>query len=332
MVKLGINGFGRIGRLACRCAWENSDLDIIQINDPAGDAATWSHLLNFDSIQGKWEETAQHIGANIIVNDRSIACSQNESIGATDWSACDVVIDASGKMKTKVLLDQYLAQGVKQVVVTAPIRDPGILNLVMGVNHDLYQAEKPSIVTASSCTTNCIAPAIKVVYESFGIEHGSFTTIHDITNTQVVLDSGHKDLRRARSSGNNLIPTSTGSASAITQIFPELNGKLNGHAVRVPIANASLTDCVFELKRPTTIETVNAKLKHAADNELKGILGFEERPLVSSDFVGDPRSSVVDAMSTMITNDTQLKLYLWYDNEWGYANRVIDLVNYIGHH
>ena len=307
-------------------------LDVIQINDPAGDAATWSHLLNFDSIQGKWKETSKHIDTNIVINDQSIACSQNESIDSTDWSACDLVIDASGKMKTKALLDQYLAQGVKQVVVTAPIQEPGILNLVMGVNHDLYKADYPRIVTASSCTTNCIAPAVKVIYESFGIEHGSFTTIHDITNTQVVLDSGHKDLRRARSSGNNLIPTTTGSARAISQIFPELEGKLNGHAVRVPIANASITDCVFELKRPATPEKVNAQLKHAADNELKGILGFEERPLVSSDFVGDSRSSVVDAMSTMITNGTQLKLYLWYDNEWGYANRVIDLVTYIGQH
>ncbi len=331
-MKLGINGFGRIGRLACRCAWENAELDVIQINDPAGDAATWSHLLNFDSIQGKWKETSKNIDTNVVINDQSIACSQNESIDSTDWSACDLIIDASGKMKTKALLDQYLTQGVKQVVVTAPIREPGILNLVMGVNHDLYEADCPRIVTASSCTTNCIAPAVKVIYESFGIEHGSFTTIHDITNTQVVLDSGHKDLRRARSSGNNLIPTTTGSARAISQIFPELEGKLNGHAIRVPIANASITDCVFELKRPTTPEEVNAQLKHAANNELKGILGFEERPLVSSDFVGDSRSSVVDAMSTMITNGTQLKLYLWYDNEWGYANRVIDLVTYIGQH
>ena len=328
-MNVGINGFGRIGRLAFRCAWTNSTINVTQINDPAGDSVTWSHLLNFDSIQGKWTENAQHVNANIMVNGQPIACSQNESIGSTDWSDCDLVIDASGKMKTQKLLNEYLRQGVKQVLVTAPIQDSEILNLVMGVNHSLYQETRPPIVTASSCTTNCIAPAIKVIHESFGIAHGSITTIHDITNTQVVLDAGHKDLRRARSSGNNLIPTTTGSASAIAQIFPELKGKLNGHAIRVPVANASLTDCVFELNQAATVEAVNAELKRAADEELKGILGFEERPLVSSDFVGDSRSSVVDALSTMIIDKTQLKLYLWYDNEWGYANRVIELADYI---
>ena len=328
-MNIGINGFGRIGRLAFRCAWANSTINVTRINDPAGDSATWSHLLNFDSIQGKWSENAQHVNASIIVNGQQIACSQNESIDSTDWSDCDLVIDASGKMKTQKLLSEYLRQGVKHVLVTAPIQEPGILNLVVGVNHSLYQETRPSIVTASSCTTNCIAPAIKVIHESFGIAHGSITTIHDITNTQVVLDAGHKDLRRARSSGNNLIPTTTGSASAIAQIFPELQGKLNGYAIRVPVANASLTDCVFELNQAATVEAVNAELKRAADEELKGILGFEERPLVSSDFVGDSRSSVVDALSTMIINKTQLKLCLWYDNEWGYANRVVELADYI---
>ncbi len=330
-MKIGINGFGRIGRLAFRCAWANSSsMDVVQINDPAGNANTWSHLLNFDSVQGKWSENAQHVEENIIVNGQLIACSENKTIGKTDWSACDLVIDASGKMKTKKLLNEYLTQGVKQVVVTAPIREPGILNLIMGVNHTLYQEKTPPIISASSCTTNCIAPAVKVIHESFGIKHGSITTIHDITNTQVVLDSGHKDLRRARSSGNNLIPTTTGSANAIAQIFPELKGKLNGHAIRVPIANASLTDCVFELETTTTIEAVNEELKRAANEELKGILGFEERPLVSTDFVGDSRSSIVDGPSTMIVNGTQLKLFLWYDNEWGYANRVIELADYTG--
>ena len=329
-MKIGINGFGRVGRLAFRCAWQNPALEVIQINDPAGDARTWSHLLNFDSVQGRWTETASHKNNQILVDEKTLTCSANESISDTDWSGCDLVIEASGKMKTKKLLDRYISQGVKRVVVTAPIKESGILNIVMGVNHTLFQERKPAIVTASSCTTNCIAPAIKVIHESFGIVHGSITTIHDITNTQVILDSGHKDLRRARSSGNNLIPTTTGSAKAIAQIFPELEGKLDGHAVRVPIANASLTDCVFELKRATSPEEVNRALKEAANGPLEGILGVEERPLVSTDYVGDPRSSVVDAPSTMVVNGTQLKLFLWYDNEWGYANRVVELVDYIG--
>ena len=232
-------------------------------------------------------------------------------------------------MKTAELLKKYLDQGVGQVIVTAPMTEDGILNLVVGVNHHLYTQDKPPIVTASSCTTNCIAPAIKVILEQFGIAHGSITTVHDITNTQAVLDSGHKDLRRARSSGSNLIPTTTGSARAIAQIFPELDGKLNGHAIRVPLANASLTDCVLELKKKTSADEVNKVLKQAADGELAGILGFEERPLVSVDYKGDSRSCIVDALSTMVVNETQLKLYLWYDNEWGYSNRVVDLINYI---
>ena len=328
-MKIGINGFGRIGRLAFRCAWEHPTWDIVQINDPAGDASTWSHLVNFDSIQGKWQHSAKPEGEVIVVGEQRINCTQNFRLKQTDWSNCDLVIEASGQMKTVELLSEYLNQGVKQVVVTAPIKEPEILNLVFGVNHDLFDQEKPSIITASSCTTNCIAPAIKVVHEQFGIVHGSITTVHDITNTQVVVDKGHKDLRRARSSGNNLIPTTTGSAKAISQIFPELEGKLNGHAIRVPLANASLTDCVFELNKNTNADEVNKALEQAAISDLKGILGFEERPLVSTDYLGDSRSCVVDALSTMVVNDTQLKLYLWYDNEWGYSNRVIDLVEYI---
>ena len=328
-MKIGINGFGRIGRLAFRCAWEHPNWDIVQINDPAGGASTWSHLINFDSIQGKWQHSAESKGGVIVVGEQRINCTQNLQLEQTDWSNCDLVIEASGQMKTVELLSEYFDQGVNQVVVTAPIKDAEILNVVFGVNHELFDEERPSIITASSCTTNCIAPAIKVIHEQFGIVHGSITTVHDITNTQVVLDQGHKDLRRARSSGNNLIPTTTGSAKAIAQIFPELEGKLNGHAIRVPLANASLTDCVFELNKKTNGDQVNRALEQAAAGSLKGILGFEEKPLVSSDFVGDSRSGIVDALSTMVINETQLKLYLWYDNEWGYSNRVIDLVEYV---
>ena len=329
-IKIGINGFGRMGRLSMRAAYDWDDVEIVQINDPAGNAETLAHLLNFDSIHGIWQHQATHIGEDIIINDNKITCSQNRNIADTDWSACDVVIEASGVMKSKALLQAYLAQGVKRVVVTAPVKEDGILNIVVGVNDDEYSADKHPIVTAASCTTNCLAPVVKVIHEKIGIKHGSMTTIHDITNTQTILDAPHKDLRRARACGMSLIPTTTGSATAITHIFPELKGKLNGHAVRVPLANASITDCVFELERATTEQEVNALLKAAAEHELKDILGFEERPLVSIDYKTDPRSSIIDAPSTMVVNGTQVKLYVWYDNEWGYANRTAEIARMVG--
>ncbi len=334
MIKIGINGFGRMGRLAMRALYEYSDLELIQINDPAGNAETMAHLVNFDSIHGTWrfEAVAKQTSNNreiIEVNQKQINYSQNNTIDESDWSQCDIVIEASGKMKTQSLLKKYLDQGVKRVVVIAPVKEDGIANIVMGVNQDIYDADSHPIVTAASCTTNCLAPVVKVLHESIGIKHGSMTTIHDITNTQSILDTPHKDLRRARACGTNLIPTTTGSATAITHIFPELKGKLNGHAVRVPIANASLTDCVFEMKRSTSVEEINQLLKDASENALKEILGFETRPLVSVDYKTDPRSSIVDALSTMVVNDTQVKLYLWYDNEWGYINRTLELVRMV---
>jgi len=324
-IKVGINGFGRMGRLTFRAAFENPDLEFVQINDPAGDATSLAHLINFDSVHGRWQHEALAEGQNLQVGSQVIRCSQNKTIAETDWSQCDIVIEASGKMKTKALLQAYLDQGVKQVVVTAPVKEDGVLNVVMGVNDALFDADKFPIVTAASCTTNCLAPVVKVIHEKLGIVHGSMTTIHDITNTQTILDAPHKDLRRARACGMSLIPTTTGSATAITHIFPELKGKLNGHAVRVPLANASLTDCVFEVSRETSAEEVNQLLKEASETYLKDILGYEERPLVSIDYRTDPRSSIVDALSTMIVNGTQVKLYLWYDNEWGYANRTAEL-------
>jgi len=329
-IKVGINGFGRMGRLTMRAAFDEDDIEIIQINDPAGNAGTLAHLLTFDSVHGKWHHEASHEGETMYVAGKGIPCTQNTSISETDWSACDVVIEASGKMKTKALLQAYLDQGVKRVVVTAPVKEEGVLNVVMGVNHTLYDKAQHAIVTAASCTTNCLAPVVKVIHEKLGIVHGSMTTIHDITNTQTILDAPHKDLRRARACGMSLIPTTTGSATAITHIFPELKGKLNGHAVRVPLANASLTDCVFEVARATTAEEVNTVLQDAAENELKGILGYEERPLVSIDYKTDPRSSIIDALSTMVVDGTQVKLYAWYDNEWGYANRTAELMQLVG--
>jgi glyceraldehyde 3-phosphate dehydrogenase len=329
-IKVGINGFGRMGRLSFRAAFDWDDVEFVQINDPAGDAATLAHLLNFDSVHGRWQHQAESDGDAIVINNQRIICSRNSNIADTDWSGCDLVIEASGKMKSKAVLQAYLDQGVPRVVVTAPVKEPGILNVVMGVNHQAYDPAQHRIVTAASCTTNCLAPVVKTIHQALGIKHGSMTTIHDITNTQTILDAPHADLRRARACGISLIPTTTGSATAITHIFPELAGKLNGHAVRVPLANASLTDCVFELQRPTTEAEVNQLLQEAAEGELKGILGYEERPLVSIDYKTDPRSSIIDAPSTMVINGTQLKLYVWYDNEWGYANRTAELMRMVG--
>ncbi len=329
-IKVGINGFGRIGRLALRAAWDWPELDFVRVNDPAGDAATHAHLLNFDSVHGRWQHEAGADDDCLVINGQRVKVTANKAIADSDWSGCDVVIEASGKMKSVAVLQAYLEQGVKRVVVSAPVKEPGALNVVMGVNDGLYDPLRHRIVTAASCTTNCLAPLVKVIHEHLGIRHGSITTIHDLTNTQSILDQPHKDLRRARASGMSLIPTTTGSATAIAEIFPELRGKLNGHAVRIPLANASLTDCVFEVERATGVEEVNRLLKAAADGELKGILGYEERPLVSIDYRSDPRSSIVDALSTMVVNGTQVKIYAWYDNEWGYANRTVELARKVG--
>ena len=324
-IKVGINGFGRMGRLTLRAAFGWQDIEVIHINDPAGNAETLAHLLKYDSVHGIWANEVNASDGVIKIDDHVINVTQNKAISDTDWSKCDLVIEASGKMKTKALLQSYFDQGVKKVVVTAPVKEDGVLNVVLGVNDHLYSSEEFDIVTAASCTTNCLAPVVKVLQDKIGIKHGSMTTIHDITNTQTILDAPHKDLRRARACGMSLIPTTTGSATAITHIFPELKGKLNGHAVRVPLANASITDCVFEVQRETTSEEINGWMKEAAEGDLKGILGYEEKPLVSIDYKTDPRSSIVDALSTMVVNGTQVKIYTWYDNEWGYANRTAEL-------
>lgn len=330
-IKVGINGFGRMGRLAFRAGWDNPEIEFIQINDPAGDAECLAHLINYDSVHGRWSHTATARDGKMVVDGEStLLMTQNYEISATDWSECDVVIDASGVMKSKEKLQAYIDQNVKRIVVTAPVKEDGVLNIVMGVNHQLYNADEHQIVTAASCTTNCLAPVVKVLQDKIGIKHGSMTTIHNITNTQTIIDAPHKDLRRARSCGQSLIPTTTGSATAITHIFPELKGKLNGHAVRVPLTNSSITDCVFELNKPTTEEEINQWMKEASETSLKNILGYEEAPLVSIDYKTDPRSSIVDAPSTMVVNNTQVKMYLWYDNEWGYANRVAELVEMVG--
>ena len=323
-IRIGINGFGRMGRLGLRAGWSMPELDVVRINEIATDAHGSAHLLKFDSAHGTWDQETAAEDGHMIVNGKSLAYSSNTTIDETDWSDCDIVIEATGKHHKKPeTLNSYFDQGVKKVIVAAPTE--GALNIVYGINDDQYDPAIHNIVTAASCTTNCLAPVVKVMHEKIGIQHGCMTTIHDITNTQTIVDKGHKDLRRARACGQSLIPTSTGSAKAITKIFPELTGKLNGHAVRVPLLNASLTDFVFEASRPVTVDEVNGYFKQAADGELKGILGYEERPLVSVDYVNDARSSIVDALSTMVINGTQVKIYAWYDNEWGYVNRMMEL-------
>ncbi|RBM47906.1 glyceraldehyde-3-phosphate dehydrogenase [Vibrio tarriae] len=329
-IKVGINGFGRIGRLALRASFDWPEIEFVQINDVAGDAATLAHLLEFDSVQGRWHHAVSIEADAILINGKRIRATQEKAIDAVDWSGCDVVIEATGKHRKGEFLNQYLAQGVKRVVVSEPVKEEGIANIVVGVNDHIFNPEQHRIVTAASCTTNCIAPVVKVIHEKLGIAQASFTTIHNLTNTQTILDAPHKDLRRARACDMSLIPTTTGSAKAIIEIFPDLKGKIDGHAVRVPLANASLTDIIFDVQRDTTVEEINQLLKQASENELKGILGFEERPLVSIDYQGDQRSTIVDALSTMVVGKRMVKIYAWYDNEMGYATRTVELVRKVG--
>ena len=329
MARIALNGLGRIGKLVLR-AFEAEGLDheLVLLNDAVGDAATHAHLLEFDSVHGRWAARLEADGDHLRINDRRPRLTTERRIEDLPLRelGVDLVVDCTGVFKTAAKLQPYFDAGVARVAVSAPVKDGGALNLVYGVNHDLYDPATHRIVTAASCTTNCLAPVVKVIHEGVGIRHGSITTIHDVTNTQTIIDRPAKDLRRARSALTNMIPTTTGSATAITLIYPELKGRLNGHAVRVPLLNASLTDCVFEVERATTEAEVNALFKAAAEGPLKGVLGYEERPLVSSDYLNDTRSSIVDAGSTMVVNGTQVKIYAWYDNEMGYAWRLADVV------
>ena len=330
--RIGINGFGRMGRLALRAGWGRPDLQFVHINEVAGGPETAAHLLTFDSVHGRWDRRGRGTGRS---RSRSMARRSRfpprRSLATCRGrhSSVDIVLECSGKFRTTETLDPYFTAGVKKVIVAAPVKS-GALNIVMGVNDHLYDPATHRLLTAASCTTNCLAPVVKVIHEAIGIRHGVITTIHDITNTQVVVDAPHKDLRRARASSLSLIPTSTGSATAIGLIYPELLGKLTGIAVRVPLLNASLTDCVFEVQRPTTVDEVNAAFKRAADGPLEGILGYEERPLVSVDYKDDPRSAIVDALSTMVVDGTCVKVLAWYDNEIGYVNRMIELAQKVG--
>lgn len=325
--RIGINGFGRIGRLVVRGLQCHPDLQLVHINDPKADAATAAHLLDFDTVHGRHGGTITSNGTELAIDGNTVSYSAHDTPGAVPWSdlGVDIVLECSGKFKTTETLQPYLDGGVRKVIVAAPVKSEGVLNVVMGCNDDLYDDAVHDIVTAASCTTNCLAPVVKVLHEQVGIERGAITTIHDVTNTQVIVDAPHKDLRRARSALNSLIPTSTGSATAITMIYPELTGKLNGTAVRVPLLNASLTDAVFTMQRDVTVEEINDLFRVAADGELAGILGYEQLPLVSADYTNDTRSGIVDAASTMVIDGRMVKVLVWYDNEYGYAFRMADL-------
>ncbi len=330
-VRVGINGFGRMGRLALRAGWGREDLEFVHINEIAGDAATAAHLLEFDSVHGRWDHDIAADGDAVTIDGTMLSYSAYATPGDVPWDelGVDLVLEGTGTFKNQATLAPYFERGVRKVIVAAPVKDGSALNVVVGVNDDRYDPQAHDILTAASCTTNCLAPVVKVIHEGLGILRGSITTLHDLTNTQTMVDAPHKDLRRARAAGLSLIPTTTGSATAIGLIFPDLQGKLDGLAVRVPLLNASLTDAVFEVARETTVEEVNELLRMAAEGPLNGILGFETRPLVSVDFKDDPRSGIVDAPSTMVTDRTQVKILAWYDNEWGYVNRWVELAGIV---
>lgn len=317
-----------MGRLALRAGWDRPDLDFVHVNEPKGGSSAAAHLLTFDSLHGRWPHDVRARDDAFEIDGRSLRFTESpvpESIG---WDGVDVVIECSGRFRTAASLQPHFAGGVRKIVVSAPVKR-GALNIVMGINDHLYDDAEHDLVTAASCTTNCIAPVVKVVHERLGIKHGTITTLHAVTNTQAVVDAPHADLRRARSASVSLIPTTTGSATAITLIYPELRGKLDGLAVRVPVLNASIADCVFEVERRTEPEEVNRFFREAAETTLRGVLGYEELPLVSADFTGDTRSGIVDACSTMVVDGTQVKVLAWYDNEIGYVHRMIELVQKI---
>jgi len=342
-MRVGINGMGRMGRLALRAAMggvrravddprSHNRLDVVHLNEIKGGAPATAHLLEFDSVHGRWHASfGVEDDSAIRIDNKKLGFSASPHPRDVPWGdlGCDIVLECTGKFLKPADLDGYFDRGVKRVIVAAPVKDDSALNVVVGVNDKLYRPDGHRLLTAASCTTNCLAPVVKVIHEAIGIAHGQITTIHDPTNTNVVVDAPHKDLRRARSAMTSLSPTTTGSATAITLIYPDLEGKLNGHAVRAPVLNASLTDCVFELKRPTTEKEVNDLFVAASKGGLAGILGFEHRPLVSADYCNDSRSSIVDGPSTMVTDGTLLKVYAWYDNEIGYVCRMVDLANIV---
>jgi glyceraldehyde 3-phosphate dehydrogenase len=327
-VKVGINGFGRIGRLVLRAGIEDPDIEFVAVNDIT-DAKTLAHLLKYDSNHGKFEDVRAE-GDALIVKGKTIKVLSIRNPGELPWRELGVefVVEATGLFRNRDDAQKHIDAGAKKVIITAPAKNPD-LTVVVGVNHDKYDPANHHIVSNASCTTNCLAPVVKVIQENFGVVKGLMTTVHSYTNDQRILDLPHKDLRRARAAAVSMIPTTTGAAKAVGEVIPELKGKLNGMAIRVPTPNVSVVDVVFETEKPVTVEAANAALKKAAENELKGILAYVEEPLVSKDFNGDPHSSIVDGPSTMVVGDNMLKVLSWYDNEWGFSCRVVDLIKFM---
>lgn len=336
-VRVGISGFGRIGRLSFRVLFDADQVEIVWVNEIKGGVTCSAHLLEFDTVQGRWDRdiSADPESSSFTVGGKRVRFSEHGKPEDIPWGeeSVDIVLECSGKfVATTDSVEGHFAGGsVKKVLVSAPVKRPGArgdaLNIVYGVNDDLYDPAKYDVVTAASCTTNCLAPVVKALVETVGIERGLMTTIHDVTNTQVIVDAPHKDLRRARAALSSLVPTSTGSATAIIKIFPELEGRLNGMAVRVPLLTGSLTDFVFVPARPTSVQEINEILKKYSEGTLKGIMGFETKPLVSTDFCGNELSGIVDAPSTMEVGGNLVKLYIWYDNEYGYSARMRDITH-----
>ncbi|WP_078414245.1 type I glyceraldehyde-3-phosphate dehydrogenase [Priestia abyssalis] len=328
-VKIGINGFGRIGRNVFRAALKNPNVEVVAVNDLT-DANMLAHLLKYDTVHGKLDAEVSVDGNNLIVDGHTIQVSAERDPAKLAWAdrGVEVVVESTGFFTKRSDAAKHLEAGAKKVIISAPATDEDI-TIVMGVNHDKYDAASHDVISNASCTTNCLAPFAKVLNDKFGIKHGMMTTVHSYTNDQQILDLPHKDYRRARAAAENIIPTSTGAAKAVSLVLPELKGKLNGGAMRVPTPNVSLVDLVAELNQEVTVEEVNAALKEAAEGELKGILAYSEEPLVSGDYNGNPSSSTIDALSTMVMEGTMVKVISWYDNESGYSNRVVDLVDYI---
>lgn len=329
MVKVGINGFGRIGRNVFRAALNHPEVEIVAVNDLT-DAKTLAHLLKYDSIHGKLSADIQATEGGLIVNGKEIKVLAERDPAALPWGqyGVEIVVESTGRFTNKEDAEKHLVGGAKKVIISAPAKNEDI-TIVMGVNEDKYDAGKHTVVSNASCTTNCLAPFAKVLNEQFGIIRGMMTTVHSYTNDQQILDLPHKDLRRARAAAENIIPTSTGAAVAVSLVLPELKGKLNGMAMRVPTPNVSVVDLVVEISKEVTVEEINAVLKEAAEGPLKGIMAYTEEPLVSRDFNGDAHSSTIDALSTMVIGGTMVKVLSWYDNEWGYSNRVVDLAAFM---
>jgi glyceraldehyde 3-phosphate dehydrogenase len=328
-IKVGINGFGRIGRNIMRAAMAHDDIDIVAVNDLT-DAATLAHLLKYDSILGNLKASINAQGNNISVDGDTFQVLSEKDPSALPWKSLgvDVVFESTGRFTDRDSAAKHLAAGAKRVVITAPAKKPDV-TVLMGVNHQTYDPAKHQIVSNASCTTNCLAPMAKVLHETFGIRHGWMTTVHSYTNDQQLLDLPHKDLRRARAAALSIIPTTTGAATAVGEVMPELKGKLDGISMRVPTPNVSCVDLVANIEKPATAEAINAAFKKAADGPMKGIIQYVEEPLVSIDFRGNPHSSIIDAPYTKVMGDTFIKVLSWYDNEWGYSSRCVDLLRFM---